>query len=533
MIRPDLNQWTASQSSHHFDVVVVGGGATGLGVAVQAALEGRRIALIEGRDFASGTSSRSTKLLHGGVRYLAQGQFRLIQEALRERSIMLKLAPHLAQPIPFVVAERKWSSWLVSSLGLNIYQMLSRNLSLGPTAGVSSKALHQIAPTLPPAAAGVRYWDGQFDDARYAIALAQTANAAGAMIRNHTLVTSLQNNAEGWTLGLRDSFDGTTSQIRTRCVVNATGVWVDDLRHQLLTSPKTSGGASSSKHLSDRWVQPSQGVHLVVSLELLPLNEAVLVPRTRDGRVLFAMPWLGSIVIGTTDTPRNDAPLEPRPYSHELKFLFEESHRHLGVKLHISDIKSVWAGLRPLVNRTSDERTTSQISREHLIVREQPGFITVTGGKWTTYRSMAELVMKSLVESNDLPASSVHAQTQNHALKGAPAFATHRLRDAPSLNLYGTASAIIQDMTGPNDTIGLGLTEHMVRYSARNDWAVTVEDMLARRWRALFLDARMAKVMAPKVARYLQAETGINPQLHDFEILCDQYTLSEISQGHD
>lgn len=517
MRRPDLSDWTQAPC----DVLVVGGGATGLGVAVQAALEGRSVVLAEARDFACGTSSRSTKLLHGGVRYLAQGRIKLVREALRERATVLGLAPHLAQPLPFVVHERRWWSWAVTALGLKLYQWLAGRLSLGATEVLRGTGLRSGGAALPGTVAGVRYWDGQFEDARLALALAQTAQAAGARVRNHVRVVAMARHEHGWHVTLQDGLNGQQATVQARCVVNAAGVWVDALRQLALTAvPQPSAAAPAWPAL----VKPSQGVHLVVDHARWPLDEAVLVPRTSDGRVLFAVPWLGATVIGTTDTPRDDAPLEPHPMAEELAFLLGETERALGVRLQPADVKSVWVGLRPLVD-SGQSSQTAQMSREHLIAREAPGFVTVTGGKWTTYRSMAQEVMATCVAAGDLPVASRQAHTESHALFGAPPAGgpATSLRAAPGVHLFGTQAAQASSGPGSDEVLGLGLTAAMVRYCARTEWAVTVEDMLARRWRVLFLDARLAEQMAPRVAQLLQEETGLDPALPDFLALCQQY----------
>jgi glycerol-3-phosphate dehydrogenase len=520
MSRTKLSLWTKAFHQDPCEVLVIGGGATGLGVAVQAALEGRRVVLVEARDFACGTSSRSTKLLHGGVRYLAQGRIKLVREALRERAVVLGLAPHLAQPLPFVVAEKNRLSWAITAVGLKLYQWLAGSLSLGKTASLSRADMQRLLPGLPGVVAGVRYWDGQFDDARLALSLARTAQAAGAQLRNHISVVGLVPNEQGWSVELEDALTGERATVQTRCVVNAAGVWIDQLRHWAL--------ANSPQPSSSPLVRPSQGVHLVVSRDTLPLDQAVLVPRTTDGRVLFAVPWLGSIIIGTTDTPRDDAPLEPRPMAEELAFLFTETARGLGVELKASDVMSVWVGLRPLVNlEPAHAQSTAQVSREHFITREVPGFLTVTGGKWTTYRAMAQEALETLIHAGDLSRPIAQANTHQHRLWGAPSSDTPQvsIQEAPGPHLYGTDRVHVELMPGRDKPLGLGLTEAMVRFSARHEWAVTVEDMLARRWRTLFLDARAANAAAPAVAAILFEETGIDPELNDFLSLCQQYQL--------
>ncbi len=537
-----------------WDVLVVGGGATGLGVAVQAALQGQRVALLEAGDWACGTSSRSTKLLHGGVRYLAQGHWRLVREALRERATVLALAPHLAQPLSFVVPGASWLSWAWTGMGLKLYQWLSGRWSLGRTVALSRRQLLARCPgdvaggaaTVAGSAApqstwvaGMRYWDAQFEDARLALALAKTARRAGARLHNHARVTGLQREAQGWRVQWLDERSGQTREGLARCVVNATGVWVDGLRQMALSPSNSSGEGPPVKPL----VTASQGVHLVVARERLPIHEAVLIPSTADGRVLFAVPWLGATVIGTTDTPRADAPQEPVPMAEELDFLFREARQALGVSLSRAEVLSVWVGLRPLVVQGAADAaggSTSQMSREHLIRREAPGFVTVTGGKWTTYRSMAEQVMQALAEHGDLATRPGVApspvNTALHRLVGAPpagalsssaSAAYSRIGDAPGLHLWGTEAEEVLRLPGAGHDLGMGLSEAMVRFAARHEWALTVEDMLARRWRALFLDARQAARMAPAVAALLQEETGLDPRLDVFLELCQQYTLDD------
>ncbi|ALK88495.1 Aerobic glycerol-3-phosphate dehydrogenase [Limnohabitans sp. 63ED37-2] len=547
---------SAAEPMDHWDVLVVGGGATGLGVAVQAALQGQRVALLEAGDWACGTSSRSTKLLHGGVRYLAQGHWRLVREALRERATILALAPHLAQPLSFVVPGASWLSWAWTGMGLKLYQWLSGRWSLGRTVALSRRqllarcpgdAVDRVGGGATPAVggpvpqsiwvAGMRYWDAQFEDARLALALAKTARRAGASLHNHSRVTALLPVPQGWRVQWLDERSGQTREGLARCVVNATGVWVDGLRQMALSPHDVT--ASPIKPL----VTPSQGVHLVVARERLPIREAVLIPSTADGRVLFAVPWLGATVIGTTDTPRTDAPKEPVPMAEELDFLFREAQQSLGVSLSRADVLSVWVGLRPLVVQGAADGaggSTSTMSREHLIQREAPGFVTVTGGKWTTYRSMAEHVLQVLAEHGDLATGPGMApspvNTALHRLVGAPpagavpssaSAAYARIGDAPGLHLWGTEAEDVLRLPGADRDLGMGLSEAMVRFAARQEWALTVEDMLARRWRALFLDARQASRMAPAVAVLLQEETGLDPRLGAFLELCQRYTLAD------
>ncbi|HET9642533.1 MAG TPA: FAD-dependent oxidoreductase, partial [Burkholderiaceae bacterium] len=305
-----------------------------------------------------------------------------------------------------------------------------------------------------------------------------------------------------------------------RAVVNATGVWVDALRQAALAS---KGEAVSPI------VRASQGIHLVVSRSRLPIDDAILVPRTADGRVLFAVPWLGSTVVGTTDTPRNDAPAEPRPFKEEVTFLLAQAQHALGVTLRPEDVRSVWAGLRPLVSPPSQAKAaTSSLSREHVVLRDTAGLFTVTGGKWTTYRSMAEEVLERMQSAGDIsPPPAGPCDTREHRLVGAPAADVKpvSLSAAPGPHLWGTEAAMLQTLPGARRVLGAGLTEAMVRFAAREEWAVTVEDMLARRWRLLFLDAREAARLAPRVAPLLREESCIDPRLDEFLALCEQYLL--------
>ena len=510
-----------------YDLAVVGGGATGLGVALDAALRGFSVVLLESHDFAGGTSSRSTKLLHGGVRYLAQGNLALVREALAERATVLRIAPHLAQPLPFVMPSYHWWQTPFYGIGLKLYDLLAGSAGLGRTEFLSRAQTLQALPGVNPEGlrGGVKYWDGQFDDARLALALALTAEAAGARVLNYAEVTAVRQLAGGAAplsaIDVRDRRGGVSFGLQARCVVNATGVWVDALRDHTL--PSANPGTPS------RMVSPSQGVHVVVDRQFMPGGHALLVPKTRDGRVLFAVPWLGKLVLGTTDTPRKDLAREPDAFDEELEFILTEASQALSRPVRREDIKSLWVGLRPLVAApAAAEGGTKVLSREHTIVVDANGLVTVTGGKWTTYRAMADDVLDRCFASGLLPRRP-GGLSEHHTLLGAPgpeAPATP-IYAPPGLHLYGTEKPRVLDCPGHDRTLGMGLTEAMVRFAARSEWALTVEDMLARRWRALFLDARQAARMAPAVAALLHEETGLDPQLDAFLDLCQRYTLAD------
>ncbi len=502
-----------------FDIVVIGGGATGLGVALDAAARGLSVALVEADDFAKGTSSRATKLVHGGVRYLAQGNIALVREALRERATLLRNAPHLAGPLSFVLpvygARGRWIDRWFYGAGLALYDGLAGSAGLGGTRLLGRDTALALAPGLNAdgLAGGVAYRDGQFDDARLAVALARTAIDRGAVVLNHCAAVALEHEGERIAgVIVEDLETGARHALRARCIVNATGVWVDAVRRM----DRDPGGDL---------VAPSQGVHLVVDRSFLPGDQAILVPRTADGRVLFAVPWMGSTLLGTTDTPRNDITAEPAPFREEVDFVLREAGRHLAKAPTRADVRSVWVGLRPLV-RPPDEAETKSISREHTVLVERSGLVTVTGGKWTTYRAMAEDVLARCAAAGliaDRPAGA----TLHLPVVGAPPSSTGSMGEAPGLHLYGTEAAKVSALPGAGVEIAPGLSEAMIRFAVRYEYARTVEDVLARRSRLLFLDARAAAMVAPRVAEILAEELGeafdAGASLDTFLALAEKY----------
>jgi glycerol-3-phosphate dehydrogenase len=508
-----------------YDLAVVGGGATGLGVALDAAARGLRVVLLESHDFAKGTSSRATKLVHGGVRYLAQGNIGLVREALHERTTLLHNAPHLAQPLAFVMPSYHWWETPFYGAGLVAYDALAGKAGLGRTEFLGRAATLRYLPTAREKGlkGGVRYWDGQFNDARLAMALARTAALEGALLVNYCEVTGLRYD-QGQVSGLdcRDTVGGQTFAVSAKCVVNATGVWVDALRQ---LDGDAVGGASG--HSTAAMVAPSQGVHLVVEREFLGGDTALMVPKTADGRVLFAVPWLGKVILGTTDTPRHDLAREPLAFEEEIRFILEESGRYLRKAPTRADVKSIWVGLRPLVKPPEEESgATKGISREHTIVVSRSGLVTVTGGKWTTYRAMAEDVLDRCMADGRLPRRAKGA-TQALRLVGAKVNPTsgRSIAMEPGEWSYGDEQAVLAGLPGSAHHLGGGVTEAMVRFAARYEYAVTVEDVLARRSRLLFLDAALAGRLAAETGAILEAETGLPPQIEAFEALARQYLL--------
>ena len=506
-----------------FDLAVIGGGATGLGVALEASLRGFKVILLESHDFAKGTSSRATKLVHGGVRYLAQGNIGLVREALSERTTLLKNAPHLTDALPFVMPSYQWWEMPFYGLGLKAYDTLAGRASLGPTELLGKRETLQLLPTARSDGlyGGVKYWDGQFDDARLALALARSAAKLGALVLNYCPVVDLISDSDKL-VGIEclDSETGRRYKVGAKCVVNATGVWVDGIRQMEVLA---KNGASS------RMVSPSQGVHLVVDRKFLATDHALMIPKTADGRVLFAVPWLGKTLLGTTDTPRADLVQEPRPFQSEVDLILNESARYLKSAPSWADVKSAWVGLRPLVkHQGEDASNTKSISREHTVVVGKQGLVTVTGGKWTTYRAMAEDVMEQCFESKLLP-TRAGGQSKDYALHGAKARTSGdpRICDAPGLHSYGSDAAEVTKLVGADKMLCDGLSESMVRFGVREEYARTVEDILARRSRTLFLDAKVAYALAPKVAELMRSEGLNDTKQAEFEALAQRYQAIE------
>ena len=505
-----------------WDLAIIGGGATGLGVALDAVARGFSVVLVESHDFAKGTSSRSTKLVHGGVRYLAQGNIGLVREALHERTTLLNNAPHLAQPLPFVMPSYHWWETPFYGIGLKMYDALAGKAGLGATQFLGKAQVQQCLPTVRSQGlkGGVKYWDGQFDDARLALAIGRTAAAHGALLINYCEAQALiHEQAKVAGLVCQDRETGGVYRIQARCVVNATGVWVDAFRQK--------DGDALQRPVKPM-VAPSQGVHLVVDREYLQTDHALLVPKTADGRVLFAVPWLGKTILGTTDTPRNDLSREPDAFEEEINFILTEAGRYLSKAPTRGDVRSVWVGLRPLVKPPDEEGdSTKTLSREHTVLVSRSGLVTVTGGKWTTYRAMAEDVLEHCFRGNLLPRVDLSVTT-NLRLVGAPVDGVSpSVSAAPGAHLYGIEQAVLAALPGADRVLGGGLTEAMVRFAARYEYARTVEDVLARRSRLLFLDAALACRLAPEVAQILVSEIGGDPQQEAFEQLARTYLLSD------
>lgn len=494
-----------------WDVVVVGGGATGLGCAVDAAARGYSTLLLEAHDFAKGTSSRATKLIHGGVRYLAQGNLPLVYEALAERARLLANAPHLVHAQRFVVPVYRWYEQPMLAAGLGMYDLLAGTHGIGHSRVLDAARTVAALPNVRSEGlrGGIAYWDARFDDARLAVALMRTVFDFGGAALNYMPVDGLLID-DGKVTGVfaTDAESGTPFRIAARVVINATGVWVDALRHR-------------ERPQAPALLRPSQGVHLVVGREFLPGDDAMLVPRTEDGRVLFAIPWQGRVLLGTTDTPRDDLPLEPAPLDDEIGFILRTAGRYLRRTPELADVSSVFAGLRPLIG-AGDASPTRSLSREHLIEVSPGGLVSITGGKWTTYRRMAADAVDAARSVGGLPACS--STTAELRLHGAPA--------EPCDDVFGTERDVVEALPGAGERIleGLDLTVAEVRFAVRFELARTVEDVLARRHRALFVDAGQASAAAPRVAALMAEELGRDAdwaarQLAAFDELAARYRV--------
>jgi glycerol-3-phosphate dehydrogenase len=490
-----------------FDIVIIGGGATGLGAAVDAAARGHTVALIEQSDFAKGTSSRSTKLVHGGVRYLRQGNIPLVLDALRERGLLYQNAPHLVRNLSFIIPTYHWQETLFYWAGLKVYDRLAGSLSLGTSQSISKLETMQRLPTLDASnlMGGVMYQDGQFDDARLAINLAQTATTLGAAIVNYvSCIGLLKQNDRVIGVQAKDVETDEVFDISGKTVINATGVFVDNIRRMDRPDESTI-------------IAPSQGIHLVIPPQFLPGTEAVLIPKTEDGRVLFAVPWHGRVVLGTTDTPLSDITLEPRALPEEIEFILQHAAQYLSNAPTNRDVLSVYAGLRPLV-RANAQQKTAALSRDHQILVSSTGLITIAGGKWTTYRKMAEDVVNQAEQLGGL--AHYCCQTQTLQIHGW----TRESIVERNLCSYGSDAGKIRTLLQQQPDLSellhpqLEFQKAEVVWQTRYEMARQVEDVLARRTRALFLCAKISMECAPVVAQLMAQELGYGRQWIDHQV---------------
>jgi glycerol-3-phosphate dehydrogenase len=503
-----------------WDVLVVGGGATGLGVAIDSASRGYRTLLLEAGDFANGTSSRSTKLVHGGVRYLQQGNISLVLEALRERGLLLQNAPHLVSDLAFVVPNYDWWDAPFYGIGLKVYDLMAGRHGFAPSRLLSREETLQHLPTIETEGlrGGTLYYDGQFDDARLAIAMARTIADLGGTLANYVRVVGLLKR-DGMVSGVEvcDAETGEEDEIEAKVVINATGPWSDGLRK--MDNPDSRG-----------MMRPSQGVHIVLDREFLPGDSAIMVPHTDDGRVLFAIPWHGRVIIGTTDTPIDEVSLEPVPQAREIEFLLEHAARYLTKDPRPEDVRSVFAGIRPLVG-DPEQADSAAISRDHTLHVSATGLVTIAGGKWTTYRKMAEDTVDQaalLAQLEERP-----CVTEDLRLHGYH-------QDAETfgdLAIFGSDAVPLRDQLraeeGAEELLHPELRPRVgeVRWSVEKEMARTVDDFLARRTRSLLLDARASIEAAPRVAELMaealgRDETWQEAQVTSYQALARQYIVA-------
>lgn len=490
-----------SENDTEWDVVIIGGGATGLGCAVDASTRGYKTLLLEQVDFSKGTSSRSTKLVHGGVRYLQQGDISLVFEALKERGLMFKNAPHLVTNQSFIIPTYDFWGGPFYTVGLKVYDFMAGKLGLGPSMHLSREEAIEALPTVEQDGlqGGVIYQDGQFDDSRMAISLAQTAVDYGGEVMNYCKVTGLIKEGElicG--VNAEDRESGEMYSIKSKVVINATGVFADEVIQ--LDEP-------GKKDL----ITPSQGIHIVLDKSFLPGEHAIMVPHTSDGRVMFAVPWHNHIVVGTTDTLIDKNSLEPVALDSEIDFVLETAGQYLVKQPTRKDILSVFAGLRPLAKPDDEQKATKEISRGHKILISVSGLITIVGGKWTTYRRMAEDTIEKAIMLGGLPERN--CVTQHLPIHG------FRMDIDPYVDPmapYGLNKEKVISLGEEGGNMAGFLSEKLHIYKAQVLWAVreemarTIEDVLARRTRALFLDARESIRIAPEVAEIMAEELGQN-----------------------
>lgn len=504
------------ESQINFDIIIIGGGATGLGAAVDAASRGYSTLLLERFDFAKGTSSRSTKLVHGGVRYLQQGNIKLVMEALKERGNLKHNAAHLVKNQSFIVPNYKWWEGPYYGLGLKVYDWMSGSLGLGTSAWLSTEEVLQYAPTLDPEGlrGGVIYYDGQFDDSRLAINLAQTAVEQKAVVLNYCTVSGLLKQ-EGRICGVQvtDSINRKEYEVSGKVVINATGVFSDSI--QQLDDPENPSSIS-----------PSQGIHVVLDKEFLPGESAIMIPHTDDGRVLFAVPWHNKIIIGTTDTIVKKISEEPVAQKEEIDFILHHAARYLTKDPTLQDVRSLFAGLRPLVK--SNAKKTAEISRDHSIIISDAGLISIVGGKWTTYRKMAE----DVVNTAAIQAGLAYKECVTEEL---PIHGNKPTSDYEEAGYYyGTDKKLIDELITADSSLGeiihpkLPYNKAQIIWAIRNEVCMTVEDALSRRTRALLLDAKASIEAAPLVATIMAKEMNqgpgwINEQVNSFNKTAQNY----------
>ncbi len=509
-----------SGSKEPFDFIIIGGGASGIGIALEAVSRGYSAVLFEKSDFAKSTSSKSTKLVHGGVRYLAQGNVALVREACVERGVLMQNAPHLVRNQSFIIPAFGWFDEILYTAGLTVYDLMAGGYSLGRSKRISKNEVLRCLPSIAEKklTAGILYYDGQFDDSRLAINVLQTASNLGGLVFNYMPVESLLKANDGKLIGaeVRDLLEDKNYEVRGRVVINATGVFADEIMQMDRPGMKPT-------------MRPSQGVHLVIDKSFLPGDDAMMIPETDDGRVLFAVPWHGKVVVGTTDTPVDIPSLEPVALGEEIDFILSTAGRYLKKAPQRSDVLSIFAGLRPLAANNSDNgKKTREISRSHKIIISSSGLMTMTGGKWTTFRKMAEDMITRAEKVKRW--HKTRSKTRKMKIRG--------YKESVDMNdpfyVYGADKDSLMELVNENSELGEYLSESLLIIKAQVVWAVreemafTVEDVLSRRTRCQLLDARESIRMAPETASIMAGEMGkgndwIREQVSAYEEVTKNY----------
>ena len=505
-----------------WDIVVIGGGATGAGVAVDAATRGLDVLLLEREDFGKGTSSRSTKLVHGGVRYLEQGNISLVMEALKERGILRQNAPHLVHDLAFVVPNYSWWEAPFYGIGMKVYDLLAGKYGFGKSRMLSLEETLERLPTIQTEGlrGGVMYYDGQFDDSRLLIHLMMTAAENGATLLNYAEAAAISKGADGFVNGVtvHDSESGERFEAAAKVVINATGIFADETRRMCEFNVQPM-------------IAPSQGIHLVFERSFLRGETAIMVPHTSDGRVMFAIPWHEHTLVGTTDTPIDGPSYDPLPFEQEIDFVLETASLYLSHPPTRKDILSVYTGIRPLVKAGAGAGKTSALSRDHTIHVDGSGLLTIVGGKWTTYRRMAQDCVDHAVLLGGL--AEAECVTETLSIHGY----TEDVDELTNLGVYGSDAAAVLALATADPELGKQLHPALPYVGAEVVWAVrkemarTLDDVLARRLRALFLNTEAALAMAPAVARLMARELGrdeswVAAQLADFRVVAKAYQPS-------
>lgn len=508
MDRNRLIQTLMDEPQKQWDIIVIGGGATGLGIALDAVTRGYKTLLLEQSDFAKGTSSRSTKLVHGGVRYMAQGDILLVIEALHERGLMLKNAPHLTANQEFVIPVYTYWDVFLYTAGLKFYDLLAGRLSMGKSYFINKRKAVSRLPLLKSEGlkGGIVYHDGQFDDSRMAVALAIASVENGGTVLNYFRVGSLLKNEKGRITGVlaNDLISGNDYKIKGKLVINATGVFADEIHRMDDPASKPT-------------IRPSQGVHVVLDNSFLQSGSAIMIPKTDDGRVLFAIPWYGKVVVGTTDTLLDTVSLEPRALDQEIDFILNTAGRYLTRPPKREDVNCIFAGLRPLAANPDNPEATKEVSRRHKITLSQSGLLSIIGGKWTSYRRMAEETIDKAVETGIIEKRKCVTRDFSFYSNGNPPVSER-------LKIYGNHAFEIEKLSREHPELGKPVnnkfpyTKAEIVWICRNEMPLTLEDMLARRTRALFLDARASAEAGPVVADLMAKELGFNKSWQENEI---------------